>query len=114
MDNMLDPEKRYCDFCGRYEDIIPEPVTGTVKLSLDADYLWVCWECAQKLSILPAQQEPANPEAVLIPLVGQSAGAICRTLALPYRPPYKTVIDAASTIAYDCDYYIVESLFMSQ
>ncbi len=50
----------------------------------------------------------------LAPLVGNSAGAICRTLELSYVPPYKSVIDAASKIGYDQDLYMSAWLFVSQ
>jgi hypothetical protein len=47
-------------------------------------------------------------------LVGKSAGAICRTLNLPYEPPYQVVIDAASRIAYDEDRYMSAWSFVTQ
>jgi hypothetical protein len=47
-------------------------------------------------------------------LVGQSAGAICYVLNLPYEPPYQAVIDAASLIAYDQDLYMSSWLFVTQ
>ena len=47
-------------------------------------------------------------------MVGKSAGAICRTLNLPYVPPYRSVIDAASRIAYDEDRYMSAWLFVTQ
>jgi hypothetical protein len=50
-------------------------------------------------------------DPVLKPLVGKSAGAICRTLELPFKPPYKVIIEAASKIAYDHDLYMSTYLF---
>jgi len=53
---------------------------------------------------------PANEDGEMVEeiaaLVGKSAGAICRTLNLPYEPPYASIIDAASRIAYDEDRYM--------
>ena len=47
-------------------------------------------------------------------LAGKSAGAICLTLNLPYEPPYQSVIDAASKIAYDEDRYMSAWSFVAQ
>jgi len=47
-------------------------------------------------------------------LIGHSAGAICRTLDLPYEPPYQSIIDAASKIAYDEDRYMSAWSFVTQ
>ena len=108
-------EQRYCDFCGRPEDMLPEPATGTDKLILDTDNLWVCAECNSRMVAQPVgQQYSTGLEDALLSLVGQSAGAICRTLALPYEPPYKNVLDAASAIAYDQDHYMSAWCFVSQ
>ena len=46
-------------------------------------------------------------------LVGRTAGAICRTLNLPYVPPYQLLIDAASRIAYDQELYMSNWTFVS-
>ena len=108
-------EQRYCDFCGLPEDMLPEPATSTDKLILDADNLWVCAECKSRMVTQPVgQRNSTGLEDALLSLVGQSAGAICRTLALSYEPPYKNVIDAASTIAYDQDHYMSAWCFMSE
>ena len=53
-------------------------------------------------------------DEALQPLVGKSAGAICRTLELPFEPPFKTVIRAASLIAYDHDLFMSAWLFVTQ
>jgi hypothetical protein len=109
------PDQKRCDFCERPEDTLPEPTPGSDKLSLDADGLWVCQECRSELVTQPTdQQTPALLEEALLPLVGQSSGAICRTLALPYKPPYRNILDAALTIAYDEDYYMSTWTFVSQ
>jgi len=105
------PEGRWCDFCGRSER---ELAAGRAALEVDADGLWACGECRGRL-VLPAVGEEAEeaPEE-LARLVGQSAGAICRTLNLPYEPPYEAVIDAASRIAYDEDRYMSAWWFVAQ
>jgi hypothetical protein len=109
------PVQKCCDFCDRTEDELPEPSTGSDKLVIDTDGLWVCQECRSKLTTQPTdQQTPAFLEDALLPLVGKSAGAICRTLALPYEPPYRNILDAASTIAYDEDRYMSTWTFVSQ
>ena len=53
-------------------------------------------------------------DEALQPLVGKSAGAICRTLELPFAPPYESIIKAASNIAYDQDRYMSAWLFVTQ
>ena len=109
------PEEKRCDFCDRTEDELPESIGVSDKLVLDADGLWVCLECRSKLVTQPTdQQTAAFLEDALLPLVGQNAGAICRTLELPYEPPYRNILDAASTIAYDEDYYMSTWTFVSQ
>jgi hypothetical protein len=63
----------------------------------------------------PTTQDSAfDLDEALQPLVGKSAGAICRTLELPFVPPYKIVIEAASKIAYDRDLYMSAWLFVTQ
>jgi len=47
-------------------------------------------------------------------LVGKSAGAICFTMNLPYEPPYQSIIDAASKVAYDEDRYMSAWSFVTQ
>ena len=109
------PEQKLCDFCSRPEDALPESTPGADKLVMDADGLWVCPECKIKLVTQPTDQPRSHLiEDALLLLVGQSAGAICRTLALPYEPPYRKILDAASTIAYDEDYYMSTWTFVSQ
>ena len=41
-------------------------------------------------------REPSDASDETQPLVGKGAGAICMTLNLPYRPPFRSIIDAAS------------------
>jgi hypothetical protein len=108
-------EQRSCDFCGRSEaDLLALVPPGSHALETDADGLWVCSACRARL-VLPAVGAKA---ADLIPelqaLVGQSAGAVCYTLNLPYEPPYQAVIDAASRIAYDEDRFMSAWSFVSQ
>ena len=57
---------------------------------------------------------PIEGHEELRALVGKSAGAICYTLNLPYEPPYQTVIDAASKIAYDEDRFMSAWSFVTQ
>jgi len=75
-------------------------------MELDEDGLWVCFHCRAKLVLPPVGEETADLTEELRALVGKSAGAICHTLNLPYEPPYCSVIDAASQIAYDEDRYM--------
>ena len=82
-------------------------------LELDEDGLWVCRDCRSRL-VLPAVGEAVDVPAGLEGLVGKSAGAICRTLNLPFDPPYRSVVDAASRIAYDEDRYMSSWLFVTQ
>jgi hypothetical protein len=112
---MLMSDQKRCDFCGRSEDELPEAEDDANKLTLDSDSLWVCLKCKDKLVTRPGEQQTPNDiDDALLPLIGQNAGAICRTLALPYEPPYKHVLNAASTIAYDEDYYMSTWTFVSQ
>jgi hypothetical protein len=98
-------EQPGCDFCGRSEaELSVQVADGSATLEMDADGLWICRDCRARL-VLPPVGETAAMELdeELLPLVGKSAGAICFTLNLPYEPPYQSVIDAASKIAYDED-----------
>ena len=94
-----------CDICGRTQ----------ASLELDVDGLWICETCRSRLMTQPvgeAEDDALDPE--LQPLVGKSAGAICRTLELPFVPPFESVIRAASQIAYDQDLYMSAWLFVTQ
>ena len=79
------------------------------------------------MSLLPSQRRPpklvSSPvgsaafdglDERLVPLIGKNAGAICRTLNLPYEPPFASVIDAASLIGYDQDLYMSTWAFVTQ
>jgi hypothetical protein len=79
----------------------------------DEDGLWACYHCRAQLVLRPVG-EAADRQKELSALVGQSAGAICYTLNLPYEPPYRTVIDAASRIAYEEDRYMSAWSYMAQ
>jgi hypothetical protein len=83
-------------------------------MELDEDGLWVCHHCRPKLILSTTGKEAAELVEELHALVGESAGAICRTLNLPYEPPYQTVIDAASKIAYDEDKFMSAWSFVTQ
>ena len=107
-------EQRYCDICGRSElDLRAQGPAVLPVLERDADGLWVCRDCQVKL-VLPPIGEPVDCPKELEPFIGESAGAICRTLNLPYAPRYQAVLDAASKIAYDEDRYMSSWLFVTQ
>ena len=108
------PLERTCDFCSLTEEELPSPQIGTIpKLSQDEDGLWICFRCQESIQAKPiGKTVEMNALAdELKPLVGKSAGAICRTLELPFEPPYQIVIEAASKIAYDLDQYMSAWLF---
>ena len=108
------PRQRTCDFCGRPElELLAETPIGLPVLEPDEDGLWACFACRARL-VLPPIGEAVDVPAGLGPLVGKSAGAICRTMNLPYEPPYQAVIDAASEIAYDRDRYMSAWSFVTQ
>ena len=107
-----------CDFCGRPGTVSQgQNLDGQHELELDQDGLWVCSECRARLTIEPTgylDEDEGELDERLQALVGKSAGAICRTLNLPYVPPYRSIIDAASGIAYDEDRYMSAWLFVTQ
>ena len=107
-----------CDFCGRPGTAIPSHgLIGQRELRMDEDGLWVCSECQARLISKPTgyeDKEDSELDEKIQALVGKSAGAICRTLELPYVPPYQSIIDAASKIAYDEDRYMSAWLFVTQ
>ncbi len=90
---------------------IPDRSRG---IELDEDGLWVCHYCRAKLVLPTVGEEAGELAEELDDLVGQSAGAICHTLNLPYEPPYRAIIDAASKIAYDEDRFMSAWLFVTQ
>jgi len=109
-------EPKSCDFCGRLEATLPTPAQeGAAKLKIDEDGLWSCHDCRARL-VAPLVGEMADAELPqeIRALVGKSAGAICSVLNLPYEPPYRSVIDAAHTIAYDGELYMSAWSFVSQ
>ena len=109
------PGARCCDFCGRSEfELLAEAPIGLPAMELDEDGLWVCFHCQGKLVLHSAGEETADLIEELRALVGKSAGAICYTLNLPYEPPYCSVIDAASQIAYDEDRYMSAWSFVTE
>jgi hypothetical protein len=100
-----------CDFCGRPETKLQ------CELEMDEDGLWVCSECKVSLISKPTgymDDEDSELDEEIRVLIGKSAGAICRTTDLPYEPPYQSIIDAASTIAYDEDKYMSAWSFVTQ
>ena len=106
-----------CDFCGRPEPRSQYPnLKGQPELEIDEDGLWVCSECKVRLISKPAgdMDDDSEVDEGIRAIIGKSAGAICRTLDLPYEPPYQSIIDAASTIAYDEDRYMSAWAFVAQ
>jgi hypothetical protein len=94
-----------CDFCGRSDDKYSNQ-TGEddPRFDIDEDGLWVCHQCQENLtSAATSSLGSEETDEWIRKLVGKSAGAICRTLNLPYAPPYQAIIDAAAKIAYDED-----------
>ena len=83
-------------------------------MELDEDGLWACRGCRARLALPAVGEEAEDAPEGLERLVGKSAGAICRTLNLPYEPPYEAVIDAASRIAYDENRYMSAWSFVTQ
>jgi hypothetical protein len=107
-------EPRCCDFCGcSAGELAAGAPFGKPILELDADDLWVCYHCRERLALPPVGEIGDLPDG-LEALVGKSAGAICRTLNLPYEPPYQAVIEAAEKIAYDDDRYMSAWSFVTQ
>jgi len=108
-------EERSCDICGLSDASLRlEQMSDTLPLQIDEDGLWICNECQKRLTTKSTTQELLHDlDEKLVALVGKSAGAICRTLELPFVPPFDVVIEAASNIAYDQDRYMSAWLFVS-
>ncbi len=112
---MPSSEKRCCDFCGCSESELSAQAPDRSRvIELDGDGLWVCDYCRAKLVLATVGEEAGELGEKLNALVGQSAGAICHTLNLPYEPPYRAILDAASMIAYDQDRFMSAWLFVTQ
>jgi len=107
-----------CDFCGCQETPFRNQNRGDQeKIKLDEDGLWICSDCQAKLINNPIShmdEDDNQLDEKVKALIGKSAGAICRTMDLPYTPPYQSIIDAASQIAYDEDRYMSAWLFVTQ
>ena len=105
---------RCCDFCGRSEtELALTGPTSAPAIELDEDGLWVCCVCRPAL-VLPQVGVESDDFEELRALIGKSAGAICYSLNLPYEPPFLSVIDAASKIAYDEDLYMSAWSFVTE
>ena len=50
------PEPRYCDFCDRLENELERLPSGSPKLEIDPDGLWVCGSCRVRLASAPVGQ----------------------------------------------------------
>ena len=84
---------------------------------MDDDGLWVCNKCKSKVTSKPGSytdEDDNELDEKVKAIIGKSAGAICRTMELPYEHPYQSIIDAASLIAYDEDRYMSAWLFVTQ
>ena len=105
-----------CDICGRSAVELPESKqTGEPSLEADRDGFRVCRDCRDKIFDEPAgTMLDGELTEEIGGLVGKSAGAICRTLNLPYEPPYRSIIEAASKIAYDEDRYMSAWSFVTK
>ena len=110
------PEFHYCDICGRSErDFYQETPNTPIKYQMDEDGLWVCSECQSNLITSPTKQDDEYVlDDRIKALIGKSAGAICCTTNLPFVPPYQSIIEAASRIAYDEDRYMSAWSFVTQ
>lgn len=103
-----------CDICNRSESEFLKK-GNSLKIALDANGLWLCEDCRSKMKHLPpVNHDDTELDEDLKQLVGKSAGAICRTLELPYQPPYQEILDAAARIAYDEDRYMSAWSFLTQ
>jgi hypothetical protein len=106
---------RTCDICSRSETTLQKDYPGyRTRIELDEDGLWICSACRKQLKSKPTaidSEELLDPR--LKSLVGKSAGAICRTLELPFSPSFNDIIEAASKIAYDQDMYMSTWLFVN-
>ena len=107
---------RYCDICGRSEtEFLADKISNSDQIVRRAGGLFLCQVCDKKLTKDDFNQDVETYlDELLVPLVGKSAGAICRTLGLPFIPPYESVIEAASAIAYDQDLYMSAWTFETQ
>ena len=90
----------FCDICGLSENALHARVqSSTTQLERDSDNLWICDDCKSNLITQPVGHSFENElDEELMGLIGKSAGAICHTLNLPFRPPYQSVIEAASNL----------------
>lgn len=106
-----------CDFCGRPGTKSQYQALGTRRLlEMDEDGLWVCSECKARLIGKPIGklEDEFELDEEIKALIGKSAGTICLTMNLPYEPPYQSIIDAASKIAYDEDRFMSAWSFVTQ
>ena len=106
---------KICDICGRdeFSEQI-DSVSAPQEISLSGG-LWICETCLKKMGSQPNEMNDEEEISdVLRPLIGKNAGAICRTLELPYQEPFQIIIDAASRIAYDEDRHMSTWSFLTQ
>ena len=107
---------KICDICGRDEFHESRNLEwSAIEITLTHDGLWICQDCRKNYHGNP--EEIITEEEIdnaLLPLIGQSAGAICRTLEIPYQPPFQSILEAASRIAYNEDKYMSAWTFLTQ
>jgi hypothetical protein len=92
--------ERRCDRCGRLEWEILGQTPGTgPALEMDATGLWLCLQCRSELtsrrSSLDEDRYDYEFPAELQQLLRKSAGAICMTMDLPRRSPFKEIVEDA-------------------
>lgn len=105
-----------CDFCCRSEKELQRQTQGsTLRFEIDEDGLWICGDCKANIIGVPlGYGDDVEDDERIRELIGKSAGAICYSMNLPYNHPYKSIIDAASKIAYDEDRYMSAWSFVTQ
>lgn len=107
---------KICDICGRDEFHKSRDIEGSaVEITFTHDGLWICQDCRKNYHGNPEEIiAEVEMDEVLLPLIGQSAGAICRTLEIPDQLPFQSILEAASRIAYDEDMYMSAWTFLTQ
>jgi hypothetical protein len=93
--------RQSCDICRRSDEgffaLTSDGFVELVPLVIDEDGLRICGNCrAQMVTTLEHPLVSETVAEALRPLAGKPAGVICTTLNLPYRPPFRSVVDAAS------------------
>ena len=105
-----------CDICGQSQEELLKADQSAASDPLKVNNgLFVCNRCHQNLKPWSKVQEDDEVlEDRIQDLAGRSAGEICRMSDLPFRPPYRKIVEAASRIAYDQDKYMSTWSFVTQ